>query len=555
MILPLTGDISVTSILTHNPNKRYVEKVKEYCADTTMHMTGLGLKDALTKIDYYESDRLLKLRQLHSPSNQDFYGRLHRPVDKIWTAKGGSVNYLLPDAQKKTFQSIMSDVINGYSIRAWLETFWLPAYWYDPMGIILMEVGNNSSYPTYKSVQDVFDMPHPKGRHFDYLVFKVEKGKPENVFQDVNKTLASPAGYYRIIDDEYDRMVKWDGSTITVIEEETYINYYGKVPAATASDIWDNVKQFYVSPDDDTIPIAWQHLRNRSVMVMFELHHGFPLNWQYESKCSKCRGTGKLSANDCDSCNGTGKESKKDVSKLILLPFPKSKDDPIITTPGGTVEAAIDSWQEMKLTIEQNYKEAHYCTWGTHQVEDSSQETATGRFIDVQPVNDRLGKYSNAAEWMETWITDMMGSFYFPNTYGGCEINLGRRYLVEPADVIAEKLQKAVAGKMSYSYMKTLYFQWVDSEYSGDEMTRLRLTMEFKLDPAPFMSIPDAKNAYINPNDYQKKLYYGQWLETLPMNWFYTTTFTTLQNQFDTYIADLISKQPEIEPEKPPNNG
>ncbi len=555
MILPLTaarGELSITSILRDRPHKRYVEEFQKYCAHTTMHMTGLGLDKAIERFDYYESPRLLLLRQKYSPSNVDFYSRLHRPTDKIFNAKGGSINYLLPDSEKKVFTAKMQDVHNGYSMRRWIETFWLPAYQYDPMGLILMEVGNDSTYPTYISSQDIWDVPKPKGRFFEYVVFKLpNRTTTENLtgYSETNTNrMNAITGYYRVIDDAFDYTIKWENGVATVIEDETYPNFYGKVPAATASNIWDNVKQFYVSPDNNTLDIADQHLRSRSVLVMFELHHGFPLNWQYAGRCNKCTGTGKLSGDTCDSCNGTGKESKKDVSKLILLPFPKSKDDPIIDKPGGTVEAAIDSWQEMKRTIEQQYKEAHYATWGTNQIEDSNHQTATGRFIDVQPVNDMLGKYSDAAEWVETWITNKIGEFDYPNTYKGCEINLGRRFLVEPPDVIAEKLQKAIQGKMSYSYMKTLYFQWVDSEYSGDEMTRLRLTMEFKLDPAPFMSVLDSQSAFVGSElDYYKKLYFGQWLETLPSNWYFVSNFETLSNQLTEWVQNKVGEMPEQE--------
>jgi hypothetical protein len=515
-----------------------------------MHMTGLGLDKAIERFDYYESPRLLLLRQKYSPSNVDFYSRLHRPVDKIFNAKGGSINYLLPDSEKKVFTAKMQDVHAGYSIKRWIETFWLPAYQYDPMGLILMEVGNDSTYPTYICSQDIWDVPKPVGRGFEYVVFKLpNKTNTENLlgYTETNTNrMNAVTGYYRVIDDAFDYTIKWENGVATIIEDETYPNFYGKVPACTTSNIWDNVKQFYVSPDNNTLAIADQHLRSRSVLVMFELHHGFPLNWQYAGRCMKCSGTGKISGDTCDSCNGTGKESKKDVSKLILLPFPKSKDDPIIDKPGGTVEAAIDSWQEMKLTIEQQYKEAHYATWGTNQIEDSNHQTATGRFIDVQPVNDMLGKYSDAAEWVETWITNKIGEFDYPNSYKGCEINLGRRYLVEPPDVIAEKLQRAIQGKMSYSYMKTLYFQWVDSEYSGDEMTRLRLTMEFKLDPAPFMSVLEAQKAFIGSEiDYYKKLYFGQWLETLPSNWYFVSNFETLNTQFTQWVEGKMAEMPE----------
>lgn len=549
MILPLTGEYSVTSILRDRPNKKYVQEVKDYTWKLTMHMTGKGLDKAIKKFDYYESSRLLLLRQQYSPSNEDFFARLHRPVDKIFSAKGGSVNYILPDGKKKEFIGKLQDVRYGYSLRKWVETFWMPALFYDPMGIVLMEIEDGTCYPTYKSAECIHEMPKPKGRHFDWLIFNVDKNG-NTIYDDVNKSLISNGGYYRVIDDESDRLIKWDGGVATVIEEQSYENYFGKVPAVTIGNQWDAIHDRFASPDDAIIPIADQHLRSRSVLVMFELHHGFPLNWQYASACPTCNGTTKVTGDICPSCNGTGKDSKKDVSKMVLLPFPTSKDQPIIDKPGGSVDAPIDSWQEMKLTIEQQYKEAHYCSWGTHQIEDSSHETATGRFIDVQPVNDRLAKFSDAAEWMEMWITDMMGEFYYGEAYGGSEINLGRRYLIETPDAISNKLQKAIKDKMAYSYLKNMYFQWVDSEYSGDEMMRLKLTMEFKLDPAPFMSIPEAKQAFISERDYQRKLYYGEWLETLPENWYILHKFDTLKTMFDEWVDERIDQQEDEQEEQ-----
>jgi len=565
MILPLQEQadksLSITSILRDRPNKLYVQEIQKYDAHCTMHMTGKGLDKAITKFDYYEDSRLLKLRQLYSPSNEDFYSRLHRPIDKIFTAKGGSTNYNIDGEKKQQLKNILSNVKDHYSIRKWIETYFMPAYWYDPMGIIMMEVGDAETYPTYKCVQTVYDMPKPHGRMFEYLVFKTDRkvGNGDGTavgsaptmqnFQDVNKSLdTGQSGYYRVIDDAYDYLILWNNGQATIIQDETYPNYFGYVPAVTASNIWDNVREFYVSPDNNTLGIADQHLRSRSVLVMFELHHGFPLNWMYVGKCPTCQGMGKRQGADCPSCNGSGKDSKKDVSKLMLLPYPVNKDMPVVTVPGGTVETAIDSWQEMKSTVDRQYREAHYCTWGTHQLEDSSQETATGRFIDVQPVNDRLCKYSDACEWIEKWITNRIGEFNFPNDYKGCEINYGRRFLIESPDEIWNKLQLAIAnGKTNYSSLKNIYMQWVDSEYSGDEVTRLRLVMEFRLDPAPFMSIEQAQIAFVEPKQYAAKLFYSQWLESLPENWFMTYSYERLIIMRDAYADSKIG---EIDPKR-----
>lgn len=549
MILPVTapqGEMSITSVLRDRPNKKYVKECQDYSEKMTMHMTGLKLDKYLSLIDYYENPRLLKLRQLYSPPNTDFFARLRRPVDKIFNAKGGSVNYILPDSKKKEFIEYLSDIKSDYSLRQWVETFWLPASDYDPMGIILIEVGEDEAYPAYYCVQDIWDMPKPKGREFEYLVLKLDKDQ----YQGTNlEGMSAGNQLFRVIDDEYDRTIRWNGGVATVLEE--YPNYFGEVPAITTGYVWDNVHQRYTSAYNDVVSLADQQLRSRSQVVMYELHHGFPMSWQYAGNCPTCNGAGKLMGDPCPSCNGTGKESKRDVSKMILMPYPKDKNDPIVDKPGGVVEVAVDSWREMKATVDEQYKSAHYCMWGTHQIEDSSHETATGRFIDVQPVNDRLGKFSDAAEYVERWITNKVGEFMFGEQYGGSEINLGRRYLIETPDALADKLQKAIKEKMSYSYLKNMYFQWVDSEYSGDEMMRLKLTMEFKLDPAPFMTIQEAQKAFTDPKEYYKKLYFGQWIESLPENWYISSNYVTLQSQLDAFVDEKMKAAPPVPPQPP----
>ena len=183
MILPLTapeGDISITSLLRRNPTRKYVEKVQKYDWKCLMHNTGYQLSKAIEKFDYYESVRLMQLRQKYTPSNKDFFARLHRPIDKIFTAKGGSANYYLPDEQKKQFLNILSNISDGYSLRQWMEMMWLPNYHADPMGLIFMEIGIDNCYPTYKSSESIFAMPKPNGRKFEWLILKIDNNNDPN---------------------------------------------------------------------------------------------------------------------------------------------------------------------------------------------------------------------------------------------------------------------------------------------------------------------------------------------------------------------------------------
>lgn len=564
----------IADILVKRPNRSWLNKCREYAEHARMHMTGEGKAKAIKKLDYFEDDRLLVLRQLYSPANVDFYGRLHRPIDKIWSAKGGSINYSLPESKKAKMNELVSDVYYGLSLKEWLRTYWLPAAWYDPMGLVMMEVGENVTYPKYHQLDTIFEMPRPKGRSLDWIILKLpDNYQPDAAFMsgdniidmakgtNIVETMGAASGYYRVIDDMFDRTIYWNGSTAKDIE--VYPNYFMVVPAVLCGDIWDDARKMFVSPDDATLTtmskdemssIADKYMRERSTIVMYEMHHGFPLSWQYQSICSKCQGTGMIDSYTCDSCNGSTFESKKDASKLLTLPYPRSKEDPVITEPAGVIEVAVESWQEMKRTNEETYKVAHYTTWGTHQVEDSSQgggdKTATGRFLDVQPVNDRLAYYSDSAEYMFMWVANKIAQFNFNTTGKVCEANFGRRYLIESPDEISKRLQDAVRNKMSYSFLRDLYMRWIDSEYSGDEMTRQRLILEFKLDPAPFMTTTESRDAFIDPRDYQRKLYYPEWLETLPNNWYLLHDYQYWLNARNTYIDSIVATQPPVSEEQ-----
>ena len=538
MNLPLTapeGQLSITSIIRDNPNKKTIAQIAKYAKKMTMHITGFGLEEALSKIDYFERPELLKLRQLYSPSNEDFFGRLHRPIDKVFNARGGSCNYYISDSDKPRLMTYLTDVYEGYAIRRWMETFWIGAYHYDPMGMIYMEVGDNTTYPTYKSSLDIYDYMWA-GRKLEYVVFSSDPRITAQKAKAKNDNI-----YYRVVDDSNDYLVQWDGNTATIIPDMSYPNYYGEVPAIIMSDIFDPIRGWYVSPDDNIIGIADQHLRDRSVLTMFKLHHGFPIKWQYQGKCIQCKGTGKINAQDCSSCNGTGKQSKYDVSETISLPVPQTKDDPILAPDvAGYVTPPVETWDKMDETIDGLFEDAHYTKWGTHQLEDSENETATGRFIDVQPVNERLGKYSDAAEFVETWITDMLGRFYFDASYKGCEINYGRRFLIETPDVIWQKVVDAIKDGAPSQNITNLYMQYLQSEFAGDGMEYNKQVKLMRLDPYFYMTIVQVKTLGLPTKDYMKKLYFQQWVNQLGDNDLINKDLKTLQQDLDAYVMELM---------------
>lgn len=541
MILPLIapeGQLSITSICKDNPNKAYVKAIQDYSAKVTMHMTGLNLAYYLSKIDYFEKDQLLTLRQKYSPSNEDFFGRLHRPIDKIWSASGGSANYYLDESRKKALLDKLKNIKDGYSVRKWMETFWLLPSHYDPMGMTFIEVGDEEAYPVYRSCQDLFSIPPPNGRKYEYIFFS----KDDRINAIKKEPNNSGNTYYRVVDDAADYLIMWDGSKATIIDKYSFDNHFGEVPAITNGNKYDPIRKFYISPDDEVIGIADQHLRDRSVLTMFKLHHGFPLKWMYGADCPTCNGTKKVGARNCPSCGGTGKKSKYDVSETIVVPFPKA-GDPMPKDYAGFYTPPVESWDKMDETIENYYRDAHYTLWGTHQLEDSDSSqpaTATGRFIDVQPVNDKLNKYSDAAEYQESWITDKLGAFYF-KSYTGCEVNYGRRFLIESPDVIWEKYVTARTKGSPVSSLNYLYMQWLQAEFRSDSVELGKQTKLMKLEP--FLHIAEKESASVipNPDDVVRKIYFDQWVNQLQPNDLIAKTLDALRVMRDEYLNGIVS--------------
>ena len=125
--------------------------------------------------------------------------------------------------------ALLADVDYGISLHEWVHVFALQAYRNDPMGLIFMEVEEMFEtdgvemttprcYPTYKSIQGVFDY-QPNGRKLEYVCFQLSLQQlsdygitdPDWILTNDN-TRVSPADkktpYFRFVDDAQDVIVK-----------------------------------------------------------------------------------------------------------------------------------------------------------------------------------------------------------------------------------------------------------------------------------------------------------------------------------------------------------
>lgn len=544
-------EADIKKILLERPNKKLIDEASKYTRKLMMHMTGVGLKEYIQRIDHFERPGAQEIRLKYTASNKDLFSRIHRPIDKVFNARGGSSYYNLPEAQTKKFRQILSNVEYGYSIRKWMEAFWRPAYHYDPMGMIFIEIDQNGeAYPTYKSIIDVYDY-QPNGRQLDYIIFKTDQ-KIERVRN--GKKVQRPV--YRIVDDAFDYLVEWDGVNYRTIQKETFANFFGQVPAIIISDIFDPLRGFYISPDDDIIEKADEFLREGSVKSIFKNYFGFPQAWRYSSDCPTCQGEGIFEGRKCPDCHGQRVNSKREPWEAIEVPIPESNDHKLAPDLAGYVSPDIEGWGKMteELQLLEDIMDRTY--WGTQRVEeDKKNETATGRFVDVQPVNERLNKFSDAAEYVEDYVTDLLGQFYFGKGYKGASINYGRRFLIETPDEIWLKYQNARKSGAPNSVLDNLLIDFYQTKYQSDSVEMQRYLKLMRVEPFVHLTAIDLNAITIPKLDYLKKLYFNEWLAITPDSDILLKPVAALQESLTQYVTPKMALEDNQPAGVPPAPG
>lgn len=484
-------------ILKNRPNATVINAAINQSKKLKAHITGIGKDNLLTEITGLENSKQLELRKKYSRSNKDIFARIHRPEDKIFSAKGSSHYYDISESSKAKYSERLLDVYNGFSARKWVEVFAMQYLHIDPMGLVFMEVKDSKTYPTYKSSYSIFDYKL-KGRELEYVIFRTEN-KDE----------------FRVVDDEEDKIVRFENDFITTITDSVYTNYFKKVPALIISDILNKDSEYFTSPDWEVIEIADEYLRECSVKSIYKLRHGFPKAWQYVTVCNTCKGSGMFKGETCESCNGMGKAITKDTSEIVTLPIPLEGQPTIAPNVAGYVSPDIAGWDKMTDELLQLENLMNQTYWGTHQKEDTSNETATGRFIDVQPVNDRLSKFSKWASNMESFIANSIGKLEFETTFKKADINYGTRYLIETPDEVWKKYEKARQSGAPISTLDDLLLEYYESKYQNNPVLLAKYVKLMKIEPFVHQTISECKNTVLNPIDYDTKLYFSEWLNSI----------------------------------------
>lgn len=557
----------IKSIILENPNRDYVAKGRRYNKLLRMHLYGEGLKDNLDKIDGYETKELADLKVKYARSNKDVFARLKRPIDKVFSARGGSIYFNLAESLEKKVRQLAFDVRGGRSIRKWVELFWTPHLLDDPYGLVFLEIlpesdaviaksfGRSFVYPTYKSISSIFDY-QVTDTHVDYVVFKVENS------EKIASGMKEGDEIYRVIDDAYDYWVKKENNDTTILKGHSYKNYFGFVPALLNSNIPDpccenGVLSFF----DDVMELAKHFLMKGAIKLTHEFMHAYPKYWQYAEGCSSCNGTGydvKQEDGKCKECRGTGKKIHLKVSDAMLLDMPSSNQEPIVTPNIAGYVSPDKTYYEIATADIKLLEELMTTTvWGAQpkgiseglSVTKMQEKTATEVMNDVKPQSDRLQVVSEMAEKVHKFILDAVIrlNMSLPN-YQGSSVSYGRRYMIESPDEIWKKYAEAKKDKAPVTVLEDLLIEYYEAKYSSDPIA---LAVALKLMYVePFIHRDDESvelSQSIKPEDKARKIYFNEWLSTVSNMFIISSDVDQLKKDLEGFTSGKIVLPPPPE--------
>lgn len=527
-------DQQAKDIIIKRPNGSLITKGRNYSRDLKKHFYGAVKNSSIEIINGFESENRKKLREKYARSNKDLMARLTRPIDKVFSARGGSVYYNVPESKERLARSISQNIRGGVSIKKWIENVWRAHYMDDPYGIIFMELpsteaesirknkaGQSIAYPTYKDINCIYDYL-PVESNLEYVVFELDDA--EIVLNGIEK--GEGKRYFRVVDDSTDRIFIRDGNEVGEIERLRLANMFMKVPAIINSDIPDpGMPGGKLSLVDEVIELANEFFLTGSIKVTHKFLHGFPKYWEYADNCSECGGVGVKDGETCPKCKGTKKEIMVDVGKAKMLPHPE-KDDPIVTPQIAGYVSPDRIYYEISthdMQLLENYMA--YTLWGTSQVQQThgmsldnkgDAQTATQIMNEIKPQADRLTTISHCAETRHKFILDCAILVQVDNHHAGASVNYGNRFMLESPDELWLKYSSARKEGASDAVVDSLLLEYYEAAYFNDPV---ELSVKIKLiqvEPSVHHTVAEVKDLGYDQEYLKRKMYFGDWKRSLP---------------------------------------
>lgn len=563
MILSTT---EIVQIIRDNPGAKRISDAREYSRTMRRHLYGEGLEEHIETITGYEGEGMKKLRSKYATSNKDLFSRLSRPIDKVFSAKGGSIYLNLPDTADKRARNLAQSLPGGLTVRKWIESVWRYHAIDDPGGVLLVEMldrqraalakrlGQSYVYPTYIATSHIYDYATTDNR-VEWIAITLSTAEKEAA------GLKADAEAYRLIDDAADYIVKVDRqngqeAVATILGSETLPNFFGQVPAMRNSDLLDPETDGYVlSFFDPIVEQAENFLLDGSIRRIHKFMHGFPKYVEYASDCHECHGTGYQDGKKCGSCDGTGKKATIRVNDIKLLSWPQSRDEAVIMPADAAAYISPDQTffdiSSQDLSDMENIM--HATMWGSQsavrtggmaQDQSGDTKTATEVMSEIKPEADRLVVLSEMAEARHKFILDMVIRTQVQPGYEAASVNYGRRYILESPDAIWLRYSDARAKGAPKAVLDTLLNEYYDANYQSDPVGLAIAKKLIYVEPFVHSDEMKVKNLGPDPEDLKAKIYFSEWMASIDDSTLLTQNVAQLREALYAFVAPKQLPEP-----------
>ena len=511
---------------------KWVSDARTYHKRLLALIDGEGFKDLLiNQIEHIEGSQKAVARKKYARSIKDFFERLLRLTDNIYSSTGGVKRYEnLTDQQVEELTEALHNVRGGKTLEAWLEAVWLIVYHQDPNGIIFLEYDAERGidpFPTYKSI-NVIRNYIPNGQLLEVLLFEP-------------KSLDDGGKLWYVVDDERLYTVKQNNESFQLINK--FEHQFGVVPAVLNSDIEHIGYDKRLSPVDKIVELSEEYGRDLSVKTIYKFQQGFPKHWRYASVCPTCHGLGKDGdGKTCGDCNGTGELHRGDVTNENVF-TPPEEGESVITPGSGFVSTDLSFLEDARTELKLLEDTATYTHWGA-VVNTEAVATATEIVINTQPVTMRLNKYADVAERVETLLTEMIANHMFlakPKDEKISSIHYGRNYVIESMNAVLERYERAKEQGDNSTILDRLYQEYLLSKYKSDN-TGLQIAItKSKVEPYIHYTAEQVQEVS-GDKEAQRKQKFSDWWKTLTN---FDQTSESLRNQYNTWFEEQYEANEE----------
>jgi hypothetical protein len=526
-------------ISQHKAVPQYITDARNYTKKLKALVYGKDFIEYLLKIEGIESNERAEARKKFSRSIKDLNTRLLRHLDNIYSASGGNKQYNISgESVKKELFNKIGNIRDGKSIEAWLKTYWIETLYHsDPSGLIFLEYKDENVYPTYKSIGSIRGY-EPQGQGIEWVLFEPVQYTASQFNRKYNLTITEPmVTIWRYYDDGIDIHFKQNGEIFTRIDELMFINPFGKCPGLINSDLIDINDGSRLSPIDPIIEVESEILADQSIKTLYKRLKGFPKEARLGSLCPSCNGIGKIDNSICPDCKGQKYLKRADVTDEVIIQYPPKEGVNIPNQVAWFVSPDLETWkqynEEIKLLID-------FCNkthWGSIFVEDDS-ETATGKFIDTQPVMNKLNVYSDVAEYMERQLTEWIVNFLNPNKKKDdpvCSIHYGRNFIIEKPDDLLKRYTDNKIAQAPIVVLDRQLTEYLGSKYKNDP-ENLRISL-LKKDVEPYVHFTvEQVNLTFGAQETKKKVVFNDWWETVSNEVINISTSEQLSEQFEKWF-------------------